>query len=89
MESESAEGQEEQGPSPLGRMSLLGMPHTGQTQSKERCAICRRMSGEQSMEPMAPTPSVGMNPMMAKSTVRTKRGRPGWGREEGRGRRSG
>ena len=34
-------------------------------------AIIFLSSGEQSMDPIAPTPSVGINPMIASSTVRT------------------
>ncbi len=44
-------------------------------------AILFLSSGEQSIEPMAPTPSVGMNPTIASSTVRTE----GVGRRGGRG----
>ena len=34
-------------------------------------AILLRSSGDTSMDPMVPTPSVGINPMTASSTVRT------------------
>ena len=56
-----------------GRMSLLGMPHTGHTHSREERANFLRCSGGASTEPIAPTPSVGMNPISASKTVRTRR----------------
>ena len=52
-------------------MVLLGTPHWEQVHSCERRANLFLSSGGQSSDPIAPTPSVGMNPIMARSTVRT------------------
>jgi len=51
--------------------SLLGTWHTEHTQSRDLAASLCLSSGGESRDPMAPTPSVGMNPTRASNTVRT------------------
>ena len=52
-------------------MSSDGVQEVSGCNSTYLLAIFFLSSGEQSMDPIAPTPSVGINPMMASSTVRT------------------
>lgn len=53
------------------RASLLHTPQTAQVQSTERRANLFRSSDDTSSDPIAPTPSVGMKPIIANRTVRT------------------
>lgn len=49
---------------------FLMRPHEGHDQDCDLTASALRSSGEKSRDPIAPSPSVGMKPMMASSAVR-------------------